>query len=71
MLSHTGEHDSCGRVYVSPPYQSVDVGTSGVMGVWISPYEEVEWLWEHGPNGSRVTGYNVKTKIPKEALNDR
>lgn len=68
MLPYPGERDSAGRVYVTPPTQSVNVATTAVMGVWISPFEEVEWLWEHGPMGSRVTGYTIKTKVPKEAL---
>lgn len=62
------ERDSCGRVYVSAPYQSVNLGSFTVMGVWLSPFEEVEWTWEHGLNGSVVSGYTIKTKAPKEAL---
>ncbi len=33
-----------------------------VLGVWLSPEEEVQWVWTHTPEGSYVSGYDIKIR---------
>ena len=62
-MPKTGEVDSAGRMYWSAPDLGTCSETSAVNGVWLHPHEEVEWVWTHGPNGSYVSGYNIKSRL--------
>jgi len=67
IMPRDGEKDSAGKTYYSAPPGTGNQDTSGaVNGVWLDPDEDADWVWTHGPNGSYVSGYNIRTKIPHQ-----
>ncbi len=67
-MSRLDVTDSFGRRWYGAPYQSEQPTTGSIQGVWLRDNEEVEWIWSHGPGGSRITGYKVTEKKPPEVL---
>ena len=60
-----------GKIFVAPPAQTAPVTTGTLQGVWVTPQQQIEWIWTHTPEGSYVSGYVVKgldIVIPQETL---
>lgn len=55
-----------GKRWVSVPYDCEPTTTGGIQGVYLSPHEEVEWMFAYNPSGGRhVIGYTIKMKLPE------
>jgi hypothetical protein len=65
-MIRAGEKDTAGRVYVPAPYQDASqTNTGAILGLWVFLNEEIDWTWFHGPNGSYITGYTIKSRTPE------
>lgn len=54
---------SDGKQWINAPYQSARTSTGMVQGVYLSPNQEVEWIWYHGLDGtSYIMGYEIRQK---------
>ena len=62
------ESDSLGRRWHPAPYQTSPMNSGSMLGIYLADDEEVEWIWSYGMNGSYISGYTIKIKIPKEML---
>lgn len=53
-----------GKTWISAPdYDSNNVRHSGQLeGLWVGDDEEIEWFWEHSPEGSYVNGFRLRKK---------
>ena len=54
------------KVWKPAPCQFGPTHTGSIMGIWVFPDEEVEWIWTHTPDGSYVSGYIVGCQKKKE-----
>jgi hypothetical protein len=51
------------RVARAPaPRSSVAWPLNRVESVILAPGEDVQWSWTHGPDGSYVSGYTIRTR---------
>lgn len=50
-----------GKRFVRAPHPTgnAQVLTGDLLGVHLKRNEDVKWIWSHGPDGSRVTGYTI------------
>ena len=57
--------DTGGKRWVEapPPYGMYTSDTSAITGVWLYPNQEVEWIWSHSLDSSRITGYTIRDRI--------
>lgn len=63
-----GETDTVGNVWRSAPFQSGPMTTGSIQGAWTGPDDDIDWCWTHTSEGSYISGYTVRRRLPAQPL---
>jgi len=62
---HSTSTSTNGKKFIPAPKLNMPNNTiysTGIIGVYLAPDEEVSWIWTHTHLGSYVSGYVIKKK---------